>query len=439
MKRQERLRESLKVSFFFLLLSILVVFQLSVIHHFMKAPFFPGKSLPDATTLADTAKKKLNGTSSHTAALRTVNDTSLNAATLPKSIPVVKPEYWCCNLQHQYNIGHAVTESSVDLYSCGPAVSFMSNEWQKDKPVNAQIKEISDLFNTQLMKRDSCIEYYENNPDKHPKTDRLQAYSRMKSGLEKEKNWYDAKETSTILRLTQYKILTDCGLKVKQFKKVTEGDEDPYEPIEDRPPSRSVMLVLRNPMRKLLNIQTLYNMCLKMGLDCRIFEASKFFLEPPEDSTYLCNALREFDRNDPVIIGVQGAEMTYPLLLGHRLFLLSLAKKNCRAGCRIGNTTIAEGEVQAAPNLICSCSHGSAGGGFDAFFAEFAFNYGANITTIVSYVDEASLAAQVNSTKRQCINSPQYCADKYADVEHVKEKLEELINTGQLLPKAKLS
>ena len=195
------------------------------------------------------------------------------------------------------------------------------------------------------------------------------------------------------------------------------------------------MLVLRNPMRKLLNIQTLYNMCLKMGLDCRIFEASKFFLEPPEDSTYLCNALREFDRNDPVIIGVQGAEMTYPLLLGHRLFLLSPAEKNCRAGCRIGNTTIAEGEYQAAPNLICS----RCGMGIGQFFREFAFNYGANITTIVSYMDKASLVAQVNSTKMQCIDAPQYCADKYADVEHTKEKLEELINTGQLLPKAKLS
>ena len=347
---------------------------------------------------------------------------------------VVKPKYWCCHLQYHGNIGHAVTEMSIDMHSCGPAVSFLYSFWKKDNPVKSQVKQISDLFNTQMMQVKPCIEYYYNNPDKHPKTGRLQAYSQMKSGIEIEKNWYDAKETSTSLRLGQHKILTDCGFKAKQFKKVTDGDEDPYESIEDRPPSRSVMLVLRNPMRKLLNIQTLYNMCLEMGLDCRIFEPSKFFSEPPEDGTYLCNALREFGRDDPVIIGVQGAEMVYPLLLGHRLFLLSTAKKNTRTGCRIGNTTIAEDETQLAPNLICRLSSG-----IDPFFMEFAFHYGARITTIASHVDLDSLVAQKNATKRQCINLPSYCADKHADVEHVKEKLGELINTGQLLPKAKLS
>ena len=81
----------------------------------------------------------------------------------------------------------------------------------------------------------------------------------------------------------------------------------------------------RDPMRKLLNTQTLYNMCRELGLDCRIFEPSKFFWKPPEDGNYLCNAVRELNRDDPVVIGVQGAEMTYPLLLGHRLFLMSLA------------------------------------------------------------------------------------------------------------------
>jgi len=32
---------------------------------------------------------------------------------------------YCCYLQLFYNIGHALTENTIDLYRCGPVVSFV--------------------------------------------------------------------------------------------------------------------------------------------------------------------------------------------------------------------------------------------------------------------------------------------------------------------------
>mmetsp|Transcript_11914 Transcript_11914/g.28235 ORF Transcript_11914/g.28235 Transcript_11914/m.28235 type:complete len:494 (-) Transcript_11914:1793-3274(-) len=353
-----------------------------------------------------------------------------------KDDPFGLKDKYCCYLNFHENIGHVLTDNGLDLNRCGPVVSFLGSDYEKDSSVNKQFFQAGKLLNTKVVPREQCIDYYGKNPDEHPKVGRLKAYTRMDGGFE---TWYDATETSNQLRAVQKAMLESCGLDPIRYKPVVSDggdgdDEDPYELVADRRPARSVMIVRRDPMRKLLNVKPLERMCTGLGLDCRVFEASRFFAKPPEDDDYLCAALREFNRDDPVVIGVMGAEMTYALLSARRIFLMAFNKNyHPRAGCRIGNNaTKLEAEEERIDNgLIC---RGYAKG-MDPFFMEFAFNYGARLTPIHSAEDPESLKTLVNSTKKQCIKSPYYCADRNADVANVQTELEELIRTGQLLPK----
>ena len=354
-----------------------------------------------------------------------------------KEDPFKLKEKYCCYLNYHSNIGHVLTDNALDLFRCGSVVSFLGKEWQFDNSINKQFFQAGAVLDTKVLPREQCVDYYDKNQGKHPQTGRLKAYTKMTGGFE---TWYDARETSNRLREIQKELLGSCGLAPLQYKPDPAAagggggnDEDPYELLENRKPARSVMIVRRHPMRKLLNADKLLEMCQQLNLNCRIFEPSKFFAKAPENDDYLCSALREFQRDDPIVVGVMGAEMTYALLSGLRLFLMSFNKNfHPGTGCRIGydNSTV-EGELQIEKGLIC---RGYAKG-MDPFFQEFAFNYGAKITPIVSSEDPGSMEALKNSTKTQCIKHAYYCADRIADVEYVKTELQNLIDSGELLPK----
>jgi len=183
----------------------------------------------------------------------------------------------------------------------GPLSRSLTPQWKSPNSINLQLSQIGKLLNTEVVSKGKCIDYYDKTLDTHPTVGRLKGYSRMVAGY---KNWYDATATSTILKDIQKTILNSCGLEPNEYKHVSNNDEDPYEILSDRLPGRSVILVKRDSMRKLLNIQELYKMCQKLNLDCRIFDANKIFKQAPENNDYLCAARKEFSRDDPILLGV---------------------------------------------------------------------------------------------------------------------------------------
>ena len=345
-----------------------------------------------------------------------------------------KYEKYCCNLVYHDNIGHAMTETVLDLHRCGPVVAPGVVPRAKDPrtPIDKQILQVAKLLNKTVVSKNLCHTYYfDMNPTAHPDGGRLHAYSRMNVGY---RTWYDAIPNSNSLRDIQNTILKSCDLEPIKFKDDPYDEHrDPYDRNLERRPSRSVMIVKRDPMRKLLNTEELLTMCKHLNLDCRIFEANRFFQETPDDTDYLCHALKEFNKDDPLVIGNQGAEMTYALLSGLRMFLMAFSEDfEPNPGCRIGNHTL-EGEEQVATNLICK----GYGKGVDVFFSEFASMYGAKINAIHSTADQTTFDKW--KSEKQCKGAPYYCTDRTADIEDVRKKLEHLISDGKLVTLDRIS
>jgi hypothetical protein len=158
-------------------------------------------------------------------------------------------------------------------------------------------------------------------------------------------------------------------------------------------------------------------------------DANDFFKQAQSDD--VCFVLKQFQDNNPLISGVQDAELIYPLLLLLRLFLLVHKKLFDSTApieaSRFGNMT-KPGEIQAARNLIMNTQESV----FDKYFPEFSAIFGADLTHIHSAVDYRSLEVARKSNKSQCKNGS-FCADLTADLDDVRIKLEQPIQDGNLL------
>ena len=351
---------------------------------------------------------------------------------------------YCCHLYPQVqNIGHGLTENGLDAHRCGPVVAFEFTELDKTDVIHAQYLEFAKILNTTVTTTDECLLYYHSNPGSHPSDGRgrLQAYSKLVDG---HRPWYDALETARGLRETSQRVLRFCGIEPDRFKPYpyddpTGGREDVYEPLVERRPSRSVLIVVRRPMRTLLNYGDLLSVCRELKLSCRILDTATFWKEEvPNKSGALCHVLREFNRDDPLVIGVAGAELFYALFSQLRVFVTSFMVQKTyhpNPGCRFGKKTnpLVE-KTEPTPeeivhdNLVCK----GYGIGTDPYFLEFAFMYGARIQLIGSDGVNSTLD-ETNRKKAQCINSPYYCQDRIADVEEVKTELQKMIHEGTLL------
>ena len=305
--------------------------------------------------------------------------------------------FHCCDIQCEKNAGHALTENVADLYQCRPVLAFRGSCNSKNHPHFLQVANI--LNYTHVVTPYECNEYYHSNPPslsiQNNETKRLVAYSRMSH---RDNHRYDGIEVARILRDYQAKIMRSCGLSPPKYTANFGGEvvESQYKQLVSRPASSSVVIVVRHPMRKLLNYKQILSLCQDMKLQCSVFSAGHFFHQPESDN--LCHVLRQFQGK--LVIGVQGAEIFYPLFLGERLFLMvhNIDLARPMDFRRIGNTTKSD-EVAVALNLI---RKGNAQQQFDPYFPEFSAMFGADLTPILSSIDSESLEIARNSTKTQC-------------------------------------
>jgi hypothetical protein len=248
---------------------------------------------------------------------------------------------------------------------------------------------------------------------------------------------YNILYTARVLREAQQKMLSSCGMdppnylniEQEQVQVVGRDNRNRFEPLVDRPPSQSVIVVERRPMRRLLNAQDILSTCRDLKLECSLFDANEYFSPKNQgESDNFCDVLKQF-QGIPLVVGVQGAEMFYPIFLALRVFLVTPTyDPNMSTDARrIGNVT-GPGETQAAPNLV---SGGTLQ--FDRYFPEFGMIFGSDLTPIQSKVDIESGKFWRNSTKQQCKNQNNYCADLTANINNVRTNLEQLIKEGKLL------
>ena len=224
-----------------------------------------------------------------------------------------------------------------------------------------------------------------------------------------------------------------------------------FEEVETTPAKR-VIIVVRRPMRILMNADELMMMCTNLKVSCEIIYMDEYWSR--KETSDLCYVLKTFENS--VVIAMQGAEIVYPLLLGVRQILVSPTKnKGQRSGGDLMHYGTAQtGEIQSYTNLVQSARPPVV---LQDFFTEFALHFGSELNAVSGKVYDPRDSIipnkmEIISKNTPCVvkeevkkylafkdtNIQMYCLDMDADVGETKAILEKYIRDGHLLLESEL-
>ena len=381
--------------------------------------------------------------------------------------------YFCCNgIRMWENPSHMLTENGIDFHKCmsGGVIALIRQKKldefeEKNDSRYYQFLFLMEQFNITNVDTTTCLDYYDQNPKLHP-TDNAKWYALHLLFLKfsdptkydgyADLTKYDGYETAMKLRDTQRRMLSTCGIDQPMLKelhrpggdddneydtdddKVEEEERDIYETVEERPPSKSVIILVRFT-RSILNYKEVESLCQSMNISCEVINMEEFFASPKARD--MCFILRQFQ--DKLVIAAQGAELIYPLYLGSRILASTGVKIQGNHDVylpdirRVGDeSSLREGEVMIGDNLIrTETVH------FSEFFPEFGFHLGAKVIPLrMKHVDPLMkenidpVKKKLLLTKSQCIKNPKFCHDMKVDIDDLKEIFADLIRNGSLLP-----
>jgi hypothetical protein len=232
---------------------------------------------------------------------------------------------------------------------------------------------------------------------------------------------------STALQQFQSNLLSACGISQETGSM----------------PSRKVLIVVRHPERILRNALQAVEACGNLGLSCGIFNAS--LLADPSLSD-VCSILHHFDGN-PLVVGLQGAELVYPLYRSLRLLLI---RKNCKTAqnCKMArpvtermgkcnvhqNDTVFPMQDSYWPPLGLAASDQCFEGDTDPWYPEMAYYLNARLAFIRGYSIEPTSQECVKNLGASHQHDEEFqCMDAELNLAEFREALQSFILDGELL------